>query len=165
VVRDDRPDGQAHDSTQNVVPTVSRHIQGGRSAPTISVVIAAYNVEKWVVETLKSVLAQTKQAHEIIVIDDGSTDGTVRELEPFTSHVRVLSQSNQGVSAALTEDSMKQPVTTSPSVAPMISGFLTNFAGKRTHSHVIHTSTSLSVTLGCSASSKASSCDRPEGAS
>jgi glycosyltransferase involved in cell wall biosynthesis len=69
--------------------------------PTISVAIAAYNEERWIAETLESVLAQTLPAHEVIVIDDGSTDGTARELARFDRRVRVLSHANRGLPATL----------------------------------------------------------------
>lgn len=69
--------------------------------PTISVAIAAYNEEKWIAETLESVLAQTRPAHEVIVIDDGSSDGTARAVQPFLDRVRLLSHPNRGLPATL----------------------------------------------------------------
>jgi glycosyltransferase involved in cell wall biosynthesis len=69
--------------------------------PTISVAIAAFNAERWIGETLDSVLNQTRDADEVIVIDDGSTDGTAAALEGFAGRVRVIRQANRGVSAAL----------------------------------------------------------------
>ncbi len=42
--------------------------------PTISILIACFNYEKYVREALESILAQTRLADEIIVVDDGSTD-------------------------------------------------------------------------------------------
>jgi glycosyltransferase involved in cell wall biosynthesis len=88
---------------ENVVTRPIRNADGTRPAPTVSVAIAAYNSEKWIAETLESVLAQTTPAHEVIVIDDGSTDDTSRELERYRSRdrVRILKQVNLGVSAAL----------------------------------------------------------------
>lgn len=44
--------------------------------PFFSIVIPAYNVELYLQETLDSVYAQTFDKYEIIVVDDGSTDGT-----------------------------------------------------------------------------------------
>src|SRR4051794_30270273 len=68
----------------------------------ISVVIPTYNRADLVVETVKSVLKQSLQGVEVIVVDDGSTDNTAQVLEQF--HVvpgfRYLRQENQGRSAA-----------------------------------------------------------------
>jgi len=44
--------------------------------PLVSILIAAYNAEKWIAYTLQSAIAQTWQRKEIIVVDDGSTDHT-----------------------------------------------------------------------------------------
>lgn len=66
----------------------------------VSVVIPAYNCGELVVEAVRSVLAQTRQADEILVIDDGSTDDTPSRLAQFGPPVRVIRQPNGGVSAA-----------------------------------------------------------------
>jgi glycosyltransferase involved in cell wall biosynthesis len=66
----------------------------------ISVVIPCYNAAGYLADSLRSVLGQTLEPHEVIVVDDGSTDGsgeTVRRLAPSA---RVLTQRNSGVSAA-----------------------------------------------------------------
>jgi glycosyltransferase involved in cell wall biosynthesis len=68
--------------------------------PTVSVIIPAYNAEPFVAETVESVLHQTYQDLEIIVVDDGSTDRTAAALEEFGDRVRVLRQANAGVAAA-----------------------------------------------------------------
>jgi glycosyltransferase involved in cell wall biosynthesis len=49
----------------------------------ISVVIPAYNAEKYIVETLESIRNQTVQPGEVIIIDDGSTDNTVQVVEDY----------------------------------------------------------------------------------
>ena len=46
------------------------------STPSVSVVIPAYNVAPYIAETLNSVFAQTFTDFEVIVVDDGSTDGS-----------------------------------------------------------------------------------------
>jgi hypothetical protein len=69
--------------------------------PTISVAIAAYNAEKWIAETLDSILGQTLPAYEIVVVDDGSTDGTLAVLDAYRDRIRLFGQENAGVSAAL----------------------------------------------------------------
>ena len=43
---------------------------------TVSVIVAAYNAETYIAEALQSILVQTEPPHEVIVIDDGSTDRT-----------------------------------------------------------------------------------------
>jgi glycosyltransferase involved in cell wall biosynthesis len=71
-----------------------------RDTQTVSVVITAYNCEAYIGEAVESVLNQTVPAHEIIVVDDGSTDGTREILEHFATRIRVISRSNGGPSAA-----------------------------------------------------------------
>lgn len=66
----------------------------------VSVVIPAYNAEQFIADTVRSVLDQTYQDFEIIVVDDGSRDGTVAALEPFGSRVRLHRQNNAGVARA-----------------------------------------------------------------
>jgi glycosyltransferase involved in cell wall biosynthesis len=67
----------------------------------VSVVIPTYNRRVLVARAVRSVLAQTCQVEEIIVIDDGSTDGTVDALAAeFGDRIRVQWQANAGVSAA-----------------------------------------------------------------
>jgi glycosyltransferase involved in cell wall biosynthesis len=67
----------------------------------VSILIPAYNAENWIADTLESAIAQTWPHKEIIVVDDGSTDGTVaiaRRFEP--KGVQVVTQPNQGAAAA-----------------------------------------------------------------
>ena len=66
----------------------------------ISVVIPTYNAAATVAEAVRSVLAQTRPADEVIVVDDGSTDGTAATLAAFGPPVRVIRQANGGVSSA-----------------------------------------------------------------
>lgn len=75
------------------------------SLPTVSVIVPAYNVEKYIGECVESLLAQTHPEFEIIVVDDGSTDATASELGRYErcGSVKVISQKNQGVSAARNE--------------------------------------------------------------
>lgn len=67
-----------------------------------SVVMTAYNEEEWIAAAVASVLAQTYGELQLIVVDDGSSDGTLAELEPFRSdpRLRVVEQENAGLSAA-----------------------------------------------------------------
>jgi len=70
------------------------------SGPTVSVVIPCYNGGAFLRETLESVLAQTRPALEVIVVDDGSTDDSGALAESFGPPVRVIRQPNQGESVA-----------------------------------------------------------------
>lgn len=67
---------------------------------SISVVIPAFNAERHIARAIRSVLAQTHPAEEIIVVDDGSTDGTAGAVRAFGDAVRLIEQSNGGVSVA-----------------------------------------------------------------
>ena len=69
----------------------------------VSVVIPAYNAEKWLPLTLDSVCLQTYEKIEVIVVDDGSTDGTSDIAENYARHdsrIRVIHRKNAGVGAA-----------------------------------------------------------------
>ena len=69
----------------------------------VSAVIPAYNASLFVSETIESVLAQTFEDWELLIIDDGSTDNTAEIAEHYCkkdSRIRLLKQVNQGVSAA-----------------------------------------------------------------
>ena len=65
-----------------------------------SIVIPAYNAERFVAETVRSALAQTVESKEIIVIDDGSTDGSAGVLRGFGGAIRCEFGPNRGASAA-----------------------------------------------------------------
>lgn len=58
-------------------------------SPTVSVVIPAYNAERWIRDSVTSVLAQTWTDLECIVVDDGSTDGTAAALATFEGDERL----------------------------------------------------------------------------
>lgn len=67
---------------------------------TITAAVAAYNSERWIGETLESILNQTRAPDEVIVVNDGSTDGTARVLAGFGRAVRVITRENGGCPAA-----------------------------------------------------------------
>ena len=69
----------------------------------VAVIIPAYNAEPFIERTLASVLAQTHRNIEIIVVNDGSTDGTasiVRRLADGDGRIKLLQQKNAGVASA-----------------------------------------------------------------
>jgi glycosyltransferase involved in cell wall biosynthesis len=71
--------------------------------PDVTVILPAYNAAQYISETIDSVLNQSYQNFELLVIDDGSTDNTadlVRAYVQQDSRVQIISQPNQGVSAA-----------------------------------------------------------------
>ena len=67
---------------------------------SVSVVIPAYNAEACLERTVCSVLGQTRQAQEVILVDDGSGDATAKVALKFGSQVRLLRQAHAGASAA-----------------------------------------------------------------
>jgi len=75
--------------------------------PSVSVVMPAYNHEFYVVESVRSVLAQTRLPCEFIVIDDGSTDNTLSVLRQALAvapmPVQLIASDNRGASHALNE--------------------------------------------------------------
>src|SRR5207248_3948018 len=67
----------------------------------VSILIPAYNAERWIADAIRSALAQTWSRTEIIVVDDGSRDRTLSLAREFASKtVSVVTQENQGASAA-----------------------------------------------------------------
>jgi glycosyltransferase involved in cell wall biosynthesis len=68
--------------------------------PIVSVIIPTYNRWPLVREAIESVLAQRYSSFELIVVDDGSTDGTAGKLAEFGTKLRVIEQPHTGVSAA-----------------------------------------------------------------
>src|ERR1700704_1423104 len=68
--------------------------------PRISVILPVYNREQTVARAIRSVLAQTWTSLELIVVDDGSTDGTRDVLRSFGSQITVIEQPHAGAYAA-----------------------------------------------------------------
>lgn len=67
----------------------------------ISICICVYNAEKYLYETIVSILSQTYQNFEIIIVDDGSTDNTVNIINSFNdSRIRLIRNSHGGVAAS-----------------------------------------------------------------
>ena len=73
--------------------------------PKLSIIIPAYNAERYIKQCLDSILQNSKESlakTEIIVINDGSTDNTLKILESYNHHknIKIHTTKNQGVSAA-----------------------------------------------------------------
>jgi glycosyltransferase involved in cell wall biosynthesis len=67
----------------------------------ISALIPTYNRQRYIFRAIDSVLSQIAPVDEVILVDDGSTDGTAEEIEHrFGSRIRVIRQANAGVSSA-----------------------------------------------------------------
>lgn len=75
-------------------------VSRGETEISVSVIVPAYNCENTVGQCVESLLAQTYPRCEIIVIDDGSTDGTSAVLQKYTGKIKYIYQENGGVSAA-----------------------------------------------------------------
>ena len=72
--------------------------------PLVSIIISAYNAEKYIEQTLQSILAQTWKSLEIIVVNDGSTDNTASIVKRYANNrIKLVTQANKGQDAALNE--------------------------------------------------------------
>jgi len=67
----------------------------------VSIIIPVYNAEKYLDEAIKSCINQTYSNLEIIAINDGSTDGSAAILDKYSDCIKIISQSNKGVSVAM----------------------------------------------------------------
>ena len=67
----------------------------------VSVVIPVYNSEKFLAESIESVLNQTYKQIEVIAINDGSTDNSQKILEQYSDKITIISQTNHGLAHAL----------------------------------------------------------------
>jgi glycosyltransferase involved in cell wall biosynthesis len=83
-------------------PSCRQHTQDTVDHPTISFVVPAYNVEEWIVQAMTSILDQNPLPHEIIVVDDGSLDGTALKLARYLENpiVQIISRPNGGLGSA-----------------------------------------------------------------
>jgi peptidoglycan-N-acetylglucosamine deacetylase len=114
----------------------ARRARPAGAPPRVAVLVPAYNEEKVVVRTVDSLLASTHADLEVVVIDDGSTDGTLAQLERYREdpRVRVLRKPNGGKASALNwglahvdapvvatvdADTLFQPETLSRLLAPL----------------------------------------------
>src|SRR4051794_30068158 len=92
-IRRARSPGQAQRARRAYHPAMS-------APPLCSVVIPAYQAESFLAQTIESVLAQTYPAVEVVIVNDGSTDGTAGVVGRFGDRVRSVEQENGGPSVA-----------------------------------------------------------------
>ena len=74
-----------------------------KNLPTVSVVVPVFNTEKWLPDCLNSLARQTHPRFEVILVDDGSTDGSGKICDDFAVsdwRTRVIHEENRGLSAA-----------------------------------------------------------------
>jgi glycosyltransferase involved in cell wall biosynthesis len=69
-------------------------------APTVTIIVPAYNVAPYIGEALASVMTQTRCDYEVIVVNDGSTDDLEAAIAAFRTRIVYIRQENGGVSAA-----------------------------------------------------------------
>jgi glycosyltransferase involved in cell wall biosynthesis len=70
------------------------------TAPLVSCIVPVYNGETYLGETLESILAQTHRPLDVLVVDDGSTDGSAEVAKGFGKEVRYVYQDNAGPASA-----------------------------------------------------------------
>ena len=73
----------------------TRNRRPDQVTPLVTVVIPAYNVEQWIFATIESVLKQTYKPVEVVVVNDGSRDGTAEVIAGFGDGVRCVAQPNK----------------------------------------------------------------------
>lgn len=72
------------------------------STPTVSVLLPVYNAERFVAQSIQSILQQSFTDFELIILNDGSTDGSLKVIEQFNDErIRIVSHENMGLGATL----------------------------------------------------------------
>jgi len=83
---------------------ISESEQTSKQIPVISVLISAYNAERFIRQSVQSILDQTYRSFELLITDDGSSDNTLAILEEFRDErIRLFRQSNKGLTQSLNQ--------------------------------------------------------------
>ena len=79
------------------------HIREEPKMDNVSVVLPCYNGARWIGRAIESILAQTCENFELVIIDDGSTDNSKKIIAPYLcdERVRYIYQKNRGFSVAI----------------------------------------------------------------
>jgi glycosyltransferase involved in cell wall biosynthesis len=98
-----KPSSPSPDDRRAGVPEAPEDAAALAARARTTVLLAAYNEERFVARAIRSVLAQTQPSFRLLVVDDGSRDGTRDIVRSFAgdARVRLVEQENQGQSAAL----------------------------------------------------------------
>src|SRR5690348_3896616 len=99
-------DGGAGMTSTATAPPSTTNASTATAAPRVSVLMPAYNARRYLAEAIGSILAQTFGDFELVVVDDGSTDDTLKILNDYAARdprVRVVSRANTGISGALND--------------------------------------------------------------
>jgi Glycosyl transferase family 2 len=83
-----------------IAPPPPAGLKALEGPPSISVVVPAYEAAPTIAETIESVLAQSEPAHEVIVVDDGSSDALTEALAPYRERIELVRNQHGGVAAA-----------------------------------------------------------------
>ncbi len=79
---------------------IYRRVLEPHSGPTASIIIPCWNYAQWVGGAIESALAQQGADFEVIVVDDGSTDGSAQVVERYRDRARIVHKENGGVASA-----------------------------------------------------------------
>jgi len=90
----------AQGSGRILAPPPPDRLQELAAPPSFSVILIAYQAAETVGEAVRSALAQTHPAHEVIVVDDGSTDDSASALRPFEGDITLIRKDNGGAASA-----------------------------------------------------------------
>ena len=96
-----------------LVPLPVRPVEPADSAPTFSVIVAAYQVADVVSDALESIRSRPASPHEVIVCDDGSTDALEDALAPYRDEIVFVRTNHGGEAAAKNAAATRRAATSS----------------------------------------------------